>query len=469
MAKPGALPAPPAVAGRPPAPAARLRGGGPRLHGHAHPRGGRAAAGAPSSRQHKVEFAGRIETTFWKDLLFGWVIPLGVMVAIWMFLMRRVGGGPTQALSFGRTKHKIYDRKELKTTFEDVAGVDEAKAELIEIVDFLKNPEKYQRLGGRIPKGVLLVGPAGHRQDAAGPGGGRRGRRAVLHAVRLGVRGDVRGRGRRPRARPLRAGQGQGALHHLHRRAGRHRQVARGRHRLHGRPRRARADAQPAPGRDGRLRLLQGRHHHGRHQPARGARPGAAAAGPLRPPGGGRPARRPRPRGDPAAARPRRGAGARASTWRSSPPARPASPAPTWPTSSTRPPCSPRARRRTRSRWPTSRRRSTGSSPGSRRRAACSREKERDIVAHHEMGHALVAVVAAPRRPGAQGHDHPARRGRARHDLPAAARGPLPLTRASWRTGSPCSWAAGWPRSSSTARSRPAPTTTSSAPPSWRG
>jgi cell division protease FtsH len=109
----------------------------------------------------KVEFSGRIESTFWRDLIFGWVLPLGIMAALWIFLMRRMGGGPTQALSFGRSKAKIYDRKELKTTFADVAGVDEAKAELVEVVDFLTNPKKYQRLGGRIPKGALLVGPPG--------------------------------------------------------------------------------------------------------------------------------------------------------------------------------------------------------------------------------------------------------------------------------------------------------------------
>jgi len=111
--------------------------------------------------QHKVEFSGRVESTFWRDFLFGWIVPLALMIGLWMFVMRRMGGGPTQALSFGRSKAKIYDRKELKTTFADVAGVDEAKAELVEVVDFLKNPKKYQRLGGRIPKGVLLVGPPG--------------------------------------------------------------------------------------------------------------------------------------------------------------------------------------------------------------------------------------------------------------------------------------------------------------------
>ena len=160
VAKPGALPVPPAQ------PADKLRQWlGPeeevRVFSVTRIPGVDEQRLVAELETHKVEFAGRIETTFWKDLLFGWVIPLGVMVAIWMFFMRRVGGGPTQALSFGRSKHKIYDRKELKTTFSDVAGVDEAKAELVEIVDFLRNPKKYQRLGGRIPKGVLVIGPPG--------------------------------------------------------------------------------------------------------------------------------------------------------------------------------------------------------------------------------------------------------------------------------------------------------------------
>jgi cell division protease FtsH len=160
LAKPGALPAPPSGAGDR---LRRLLGSDDdvRMFSVTRIPGVDEAPLIRELEQHQVEFAGRIETTFWKDLLFGWVIPLTIMIGIWMFIMRRVGGGPTQALSFGRSKAKIYDRKELKTTFVDVAGVDEAKAELMEIVDFLKNPKKYQRLGGRIPKGVLLVGPPG--------------------------------------------------------------------------------------------------------------------------------------------------------------------------------------------------------------------------------------------------------------------------------------------------------------------
>ena len=84
-----------------------------------------------------------------------------VMVLIYYFVFKRMGGGASAALNMGRNKVKIFDRKDMKTNFNDVAGVDEAKEELLEIVDFLKNPKKYQRLGGRIPKGVLLLGPPG--------------------------------------------------------------------------------------------------------------------------------------------------------------------------------------------------------------------------------------------------------------------------------------------------------------------
>jgi cell division protease FtsH len=84
-----------------------------------------------------------------------------IMIGIYWFVFRRMGAGASGALNLGKNKVKIYDRKEMKTTFADVAGVDEAKEELREIVEFLSNPKKYQRLGGRIPKGVLLLGPPG--------------------------------------------------------------------------------------------------------------------------------------------------------------------------------------------------------------------------------------------------------------------------------------------------------------------
>ena len=110
-------------------------------------------------RQSDAVFAGNILSKFWTNLL-SWVIPIGLFALLWYLLIRRVGGNQ-QFLSFGRSRARVYDRGSVDVTFANVAGVDEAKAELQEVVDFLKNPMKYRALGGRIPKGILLVGPPG--------------------------------------------------------------------------------------------------------------------------------------------------------------------------------------------------------------------------------------------------------------------------------------------------------------------
>jgi len=94
------------------------------------------------------------------SFLFTW-LPMFVLLGVWIFFMRQMQGGGGKAMGFGKSKAKLLTEDQVSVTFDDVAGVDEAKDDLEEIVDFLRNPQKYQRLGGKIPHGVLLVGPPG--------------------------------------------------------------------------------------------------------------------------------------------------------------------------------------------------------------------------------------------------------------------------------------------------------------------
>jgi cell division protease FtsH len=120
--------------------------------------------GLPKLLEEKgIEFAATPPpTNGWINTLLSWVLPPLIFVGIWQFFIRRSGGGSQGVLSIGKSRAKVYvEGESAKTTFADVAGVDEAKAELVEIVDFLKMPGRYIEIGARIPKGVLLVGPPG--------------------------------------------------------------------------------------------------------------------------------------------------------------------------------------------------------------------------------------------------------------------------------------------------------------------
>jgi cell division protease FtsH len=114
--------------------------------------------------EHKVNFSGVVEDTFLRDLL-SWVVPILLILGVWGFFVGRmvdkevgVGGG---LMSIGKSRARIYMEEQIGVTFADVAGVDEAKEELKEVIHFLKAPQRYASLGGRLPKGILLVGPPG--------------------------------------------------------------------------------------------------------------------------------------------------------------------------------------------------------------------------------------------------------------------------------------------------------------------
>jgi cell division protease FtsH len=108
---------------------------------------------------HKVNYSGHYESKFLSGVL-SWILPIGIFFLIWRFAMKKMGPG-MGVMSFSKSKAKLFAENQTKVTFADVAGIDEAREELQEVVEFLSTPEKFQKLGGRIPKGVLLVGPPG--------------------------------------------------------------------------------------------------------------------------------------------------------------------------------------------------------------------------------------------------------------------------------------------------------------------
>lgn len=110
--------------------------------------------------KYDVTFKGVIESNFLKNLA-SWVFPVLLFVGIWYFMMRRLAAQQGSFLTLGKKKAKVYMEDEVGVTFDDAAGVDEAKEELVEVIEFLKSPEKFTRLGGKLPKGILLVGPPG--------------------------------------------------------------------------------------------------------------------------------------------------------------------------------------------------------------------------------------------------------------------------------------------------------------------
>ena len=214
--------------------------------------------------------------TSWLVSLIPTLLMIGLLVVFWVFMMKRMGGsGAGNQMNFGKAKVKQIGDEKRRTTFADVAGADEEKEELREIVEFLKRPGKYNELGARIPKGVLLVGPPGTGKtllaravagEAGVPFFSISGSDFVEMFVGVGA----------SRVRDLfdKAKKNHPCIIFIDEIDAVGRQRGAG---LGG----GRADAEPAPRGDGRLRRERGRHHDRRDEPPRHPRPGADASRPL--------------------------------------------------------------------------------------------------------------------------------------------------------------------------------------------
>ena len=125
----------------------------------------------PALQKAGIPYSGSPSSSFLQSML-AWLLPAALILLFWSFMFRRMGNLGQSMMTFGSSKAKLVSQKESDVTFDDVAGCDEAKTELEEVVNFLKNPEHYKTLGAKIPKGILLVAPP-EPAKPAGPGGGR--------------------------------------------------------------------------------------------------------------------------------------------------------------------------------------------------------------------------------------------------------------------------------------------------------
>ena len=234
----------------------------------------------------------------WLLTIVSSVLPVLLFLGLWIYMTRQMQGGAGKAMGFGKSKAKLLTEAQGRVTFEDVAGVDEAKEDLQEIVEFLRDPQKFQKLGGRIPRGVLLVGPPGTGKTLTA--------RAVAGEANVPfftISGSD--------FVEMFVGVGASRVRDMFEQAKKNAPCiifideidavgAPSRRGPRRRQRRARADAQSVAGRDGRLRAERRHHHHRRDQSAGRARPGALEARPVRPSDRDLESRLHRPREDPA-------------------------------------------------------------------------------------------------------------------------------------------------------------------------